>query len=727
MNSERLFQILSYASVFCGFFALWISGAFGPIGTALFLGAFIGGWLLERSKWQVSERLGTVLIVLSLPLYFALLRAGFFSVAGNESALPGILARLIITLSAIKLLQRKSDRDWIFLYIMAFFEVLLAAGLSISALYVASFLAYVFIMVCTIIMFEIRKTTRVIEKSVIHKPDETNPFPARRVSATAVVLIVFIVALAGPMFFVLPRVGGAGFGASLGGGAETASGFSDTVQLGGVGLIQQNDEVIMRVQLEGTDPGSLDDIRWRGIALDTFDNLSWRNSKRRSYDRLVRGDRDLIQIDTARGRDSLVIQTVYLEPINSPVMFVLPRALGIQGGTPSVFRDATGSLRFPAQGERVTYRVLSDTTQPEVTALRADRDAYSHDFQNYLQLPDDIDPRIEELAMQITKDARNRYDAARMIETYLQTQFGYTLEQKASGDQPLSDFLFNIREGHCEYFSTAMAVMLRTQGIATRVVNGFQRGEFNQTADVFVVKQRNAHSWVEVYFPGENAWVTFDPTPFGGQDRSAAAPGIIKQFNNYIEALQVFWIQYFVAYDSAEQRSLFTSVRQGVVDYGNQTSSYIDSVRDGLLAWWRAVRGDKGFRSSVTAIGLGLAYTVAAIAGVMLFVWLYRRIVRLTLWRRLGERLFGSNRGSIVEFYERMVRILASKGMIREPHQTPLEFAFAAGLPEAVRITEKYNRVRFGEKKLSKEESDAIEGWLDEMSTAETQSRRVLD
>jgi hypothetical protein len=358
-------------------------------------------------------------------------------------------------------------------------------------------------------------------------------------------------------------------------------------------------------------------------------------------------------------------------------------------------------------------------------ALRLDRQGYTEEFENYLQVPEGLDARIEQLAFDITRDARNRYDGAKMIETYLQTRFGYTLEQKAGGDQPLADFLFNVKEGHCEYFATAMAIMLRTQGVATRVVNGFQRGDFNTTADVFVVRQKNAHSWVEVYFPGENAWVTFDPTPFAGRTGSGAeAVGIVKQFNNYIEALQVFWIQYFVAYDSAEQRSLFTSVRQGVADYGKQTSSYIDSVREAFLAWWRVVRGDEGFRSSVTAVGIGIGYAAAAIAGLWLFVRLYRRIVRLPLWRRLRERLFGSRRGSIIEFYERMVRILASKGLVREPHQTPLEFAYAAGMSEAVKITEKYNSVRFGEKGLSTEESAAIEDWLNSMATAETPSRR---
>src|SRR5690606_28415666 len=154
-------------------------------------------------------------------------------------------------------------------------------------------------------------------------------------------------------------------------------------------------------------------------------------------------------------------------------------------------------------------------------------------FGNYLQLPE-IDPRIAELTEQVIGDSTNRYDSARRVEQYLQTQFGYTLEMKAGGEEPLADFLFNVREGHCEYFATAMAIMLRTQGIATRVVNGFSRGEYNEMADVWVVRQRNAHSWVEVYFPGENAWVQFDPTPVAGQDGAPVQAGIAGGLFQYI-------------------------------------------------------------------------------------------------------------------------------------------------------------------------------------------------
>lgn len=714
MEFDKLFRLLSYTTVFCGFASLWVAGAFGVVGIVLFVGAMITAWFLEGSKFQVSERMGTILIVLAVPVYYLLWRGGLFAFETAEAMLASVLARLILTLSAIKLLQKKSDRDWIFLFIMAFFQVLLAAGLSISALYLVTFVAFVFFTVSTIILFEMRKTERAVEeKATVRRDDWTGRLRLPglgRIPMTALVLIVLIIAIATPLFFLIPRVGGAGIGADPG-GISTRSGFSDRVQLGNIGRIQENDEIVMRVRLDGND--TTGNLRWRGIALDTFDGQGWSKSRPNAREPRQRGEeRDVIQVDYATGRESLLLQTIYLEPLDTPVLFAAPRAVGVQGGFSILLRDVYGAIYFQRPGERLSYRVLSDTSVPVPQALRADKNAYPIQFANYLQLPNSFDERIEKLTASVTESARNRYDAAMMVENHLQTQFGYTLDQKAGGIDPVADFLFNVREGHCEYFATAMALMLRSQGIATRVVTGFQQGDYNETADVFVVRQRHAHAWVEVYFPGEEAWVTFDPTPAAGLGTEVAGNALTERFAKYLEALEMFWIQYFVAFDNQEQRSLFTSFRRGFQDYQSQTSGYLETFRILVAEWWKDVKGENGFETRAAAIAYAIGFGVLLIVFIIASVFAYRRIRRMKLLSYLRKFFTPKKKLTVVEFYERMVRALSDRGLARLPSQTPLEFAYATQIPEAILITEKYNSVRFGRAELSRDEREQVENWL---------------
>ena len=107
-----------------------------------------------------------------------------------------------------------------------------------------------------------------------------------------------------------------------------------------------------------------------------------------------------------------------------------------------------------------------------------------------------------------------------------------------------------------------------------------------------------------------------------------------------------------------------------------------------------------------------------------MITWLIRRLLRLSIWNRLGKQLFARPHGSIVEFYDRMLEILTAKGLSRPAFQTPLEFAFDLGMPEAVKITEKYNAVRYGEKHLSRQEADEIENWLERLKTHEIAETR---
>ncbi|HEY8563104.1 MAG TPA: DUF3488 and transglutaminase-like domain-containing protein [Pyrinomonadaceae bacterium] len=719
MNFDRFFKFISYAVVFCGFLSLWVSGSIGFIVTFLFISSLMGAAFLEDSRWQLSERLGTVLVIVIVPLFYFAWKYRFFD--SNETAVAGILSQLILVLSAIKLFQRKADRDWLFLYLMAFFEVLLAAALSISPLYLAALILYLFTTVLAIIGFEIRKSARLADKAVINKPflreENLKRAPFRKLPAAAAALLFLIAAFAAPMFFMLPRVGGAGFGANQR-GVTGLTGFSSTVRLGEIGRIQQNDEVVMRVQIEGEDMGTFGGIRWRGVALDTFDNKTWSKSKSVSQNSFVNSENGLFQVDTLRDRKGIIEQTVYLEPIDTSVLFGLPRLVAVQGSFPVVQKDGYGGVTSVRNSlERISYKVFSDRSMPSVEALRKDNAVYSAEDINYLQIPERFDQRIGQLAFEISKDKTNRYDKAKAIEQYLDTQFGYTLEQKAGGDEPLADFLFNVREGHCEYFATAMVMMLRTQGIAARVVNGFQRGEYNETADMYVVKQKNAHSWVEVYFPREKAWITFDPTPAAGENLTDGAAGMFGFAGKYLDALEALWIQYFVAYDNQEQRSLFRTMKSGFTEFQSKTGEWLNEYQARIQEWWKDVRGDKGVQASLWAIVYGAGYLFAFLAGLWLLYRFYERAKKLEFWENLFAWWRRKRQKSIVEFYERMEKVLAKHGFRRQPHQTPLEFAFALNMPEAVSIAEKYNRVRFGEKYLSDAESKEVETWLRELES----------
>jgi transglutaminase-like putative cysteine protease len=720
-NFEWFFKVISYGVAACGLLSLFVSGGTGVVITTLFSGVIILAWFLEGKSWQISERFGVILIVLIVPLFYLDWKYQLSGFNTRESLTAGNLARLILILAGIKLLQKKADRDWIFIYLISFFEVLLATGLSISPLLLATLVLYLFFAICSIVAFEIRKSSRSVSENNL-KPSSLSleryttlsKKPLLRLPLTAFGLLILILLFAFPLFFILPRVGGAGLGNNLG-GLSGFTGFSDSVRLGEIGKLQQNNQVVMRVQIEKEERGKIKNFRWRGVALDTFDNRTWRKSRGQFTEPFVKNERGTFAIDTAIDAEEVITQTVYLEPLDTSVLFALSRPVAIQGNFQIIARDVEGSITIPNFGsERTSYKVFSDLSQPDDDVLRIDNSPYSIPSQRYLKLPNKFDKRISDLAEEITakSGANNRFDQAKSIENYLQNNFGYTLELKAGGEEPLADFLFNVREGHCEYFATAMAVMLRTQGIATRVVNGFQQGEYNETADMYVVRQREAHSWVEVYFPKADVWVPFDPTPFAGRFSEQPNVSALGQFNKYIEALETFWIQYVVSYDNQEQRSLFRSVKNNFGEYQAQTSIWLNEIKWQLKEWWQDVRGDQGFQNSWKAALRGIGYVLALVLGFALMIWLFRKIQQLKFWEKFKEYLRRGKETSIVEFYERMQKILAKQGLQRQVSETPLEFAFSTSLTEAVKITEKYNRVRFGEQNLNREEAQEVEEWL---------------
>src|SRR5215217_8720523 len=338
------------------------------------------------------------------------------------------------------------------------------------------------------------------------------------------------------------------------------------------------------------------------------------------------------------------------------------------------------------------YKALSDTNEPRMDLLRSDVSPLPLPYYRYLQLPERLDPRIGPLATTIIlhANANNNYDAAKAIESYLQREYGYSLDMKAAGPDPVADFLFNVKAGHCEYFASAMVILLRSHGIASRLVNGFTAGEYNDAAGAYTVRQFNAHSWVEIYFPETRSWVTFDPTPPAGRTEPVRT-GFTAQLQKYGEALELMWYQYVVGYDKQEQRSLATSLHNRVFDYGRMASNMLETI-------------SRFFNGNVLAIAAGA--TVFALT--LLLVIFGKRIWR---WARAGlDNSTADGRAlSNVQFYERLISLMDQRGVSRDKHLTPLEFANTLRSNDVMVITRAYNRVRYGGQKLSAIERKEVE------------------
>ena len=234
----------------------------------------------------------------------------------------------------------------------------------------------------------------------------------------------------------------------------------------------------------------------------------------------------------------LIHYKVVLEPIGTNVFFLAPWGRQIIGGYRNLSVDPGGAVYdVDTQHPVSAYEADSDIAQPSPVKLRSAGTDYPDFASAYLNLPTALDPRIQKLAAQITSSSSNSYDKAAAVERYLNTRYGYTLQLlRTPVADPLANFLFERKQGHCEYFASAMAVMLRTLKIPVRVVNGFRSDEFNDVTGTYIIRAKNAHSWVEAYFP-DYGWVTFDPTP-GGQ---IATPQGWDRAMLYLDAAQSFW------------------------------------------------------------------------------------------------------------------------------------------------------------------------------------------
>jgi len=334
------------------------------------------------------------------------------------------------------------------------------------------------------------------------------------------------------------------------------------------------------------------------------------------------------------------------------------------------------------------YHAYSMLGRPAPDALRQAESGFMPDRTHYLQLPR-LPDRVAALADSLTTGVETRYDRTVAIERWLRTEFAYTLQLPATAEEAtLEHFLFERRAGHCEYFSTAMVVLLRTLGIHSRNVNGFLGGNWSEFGRYLAVTQNHAHSWVEVWFPGYG-WVTFDPTPAGASGALAATtwlwPGRL-----FIDALQHRWSKW-------------------VLDYSIQNQS---DVLGRALAFLR--QEPQPVAEGETSTPQGPSSALLLIAGLVL-AW-----VTFWLLRRRGAAGSPETRT-----YLRLVEACRRAGLVRG-QVSPLELVdrlgasgSAAAVP-AQRLVELYLRGRFAGETLGEPERAA-------MARALAGARRALE
>src|SRR6185369_10609007 len=323
MGFGTYFRAFSYAMIAVAMLALVFAGGLSAGLALVFFVVMIAGWLLENTKWQLPERYGLAIVLLSIPLFY--FDWHYQKAIGEPTERLGVtaLAHLIVFLSAVKLLQVKKDRDWVFLYLISFFEVLLAAGLSFSPVFLGTLTLYLLCGLSAVTAFEIQKGRRSWRNT-----------EAARLPFVAVALLVLIFALALPLFLVAPRSGAAALTRS-GVGAQNLVGFSENVTLGQIGTLKQDDGLVMRVRLENSEPPRA--LRWRGVALDEFTGFGWKKSPDARRPAPVQQRGGFFQLGTTtQGVHRLTMQTFFLEPLESPVLFAAPRVVALQGDLPFV-------------------------------------------------------------------------------------------------------------------------------------------------------------------------------------------------------------------------------------------------------------------------------------------------------------------------------------------------------------------------------------------------------
>ncbi|MGI8908626.1 MAG: transglutaminase TgpA family protein [Candidatus Sumerlaeaceae bacterium] len=574
---------------------------------------------------------------------------------------------------------------------------------------------------------------------------------------TSASLTILIVAATIVTFAIVPRLATQNLFQGYGKPPEkpSLSAFDEAIEFGTFEKIQLDNAVAMFVQ--PLEKKRRDHIRLRGVALDTFDGRAWRRTTSShgvtgplqfpAFTTRLYSDIATHRIIQPPGITQYLFAETFAESIKvaSEIQYYsdgLSGAAWLASMQPKEFQYVSSSRveslderKDPARNnlrERA-LSMFSSAPFPQDISLRFrdiqqrfanegssatrerryprffSRGAHAEQLR-YLErcttLPAMLSTNnLRDLAVTWTRDAATTFEKSLAIESRLRSEFTYSLEPKARGNY-IEDFLFRTKQGHCEYFATSMAVLVRSLGVPARVVNGYYSVEWNNIGGNFTVRQRDAHSWVEVWLANDYGWMTFDPTPPSGVGRPNRQNAVLLAISRYLDALRVRWYRYVVDYSITDQ----AAVMRTLANARDRINSFFGRMQNRI--WLPDLSSSTNVGGAHTYVNVLIAAALAC-GAVVFGVWAAGNL-RPKRKRRRPE--------TMVRYYSELLRLLAAKGFKLATGETPREYASRLRRVEVfsplMPITEMYYSSRYQGHAPTDEELAIIEEFRKALKTS---------
>lgn len=707
----QLHKLSTYLLAFTGFLAVLLPNELHPLTWLIVLAGLGLSWRVQESSMQEASY-RSLSTNLTVGLVVGLLLIGIVGIYPN----PVLIAcYILVILQLNKLFNRTAHRDYTQIYVLSFLMLTIGTILNNDITYAITFVFYVIFITWTLTLFHLR---REIEGTYLmrhsedlneaEKVDISKILQSRRLVRGSYlgaisIIALFIFASSSIIFFLFPRIGFGLFFQRKRVGPRI-SGFSNKVNLGSFGKIRLNRAVVMRIELPNAKKVSpMLDHYWRGGSYDLYDGKSWKRSLRyNKLSRFYRPDEHHLAKIRPSDRNKVIKQVVYQEPMDVPILFGIDRVykFSIPTNIPTRVRHMVPRVKIDMYSDRMTYSNLmaaGSSIRYNVWSVPNDRRPLS--FRKvifdkkikkiFLQLPESLDKRIPALARDITRGETSTYGKIRAVQTYLQNNYKYSLQRSAPVGTPMADFLFRQKKGHCEYFSSAMAILLRTLDIPTRQVTGFYTARWNSYGKYYVVRQSDAHSWVEVFMP-KGDWKRFDPTP--------SAPSLSQKrwwsfIEEYYDSLRLAWYKWIIEYDLENQLNALKQLRSTMARASQKFEGF------SLSDWWKETKANPWVQ-----LGLGGA--------------LFLFIGFIGWWLNVRRRSYPKTAKAVyhlaTQLYMQALKLMDRKGIVRNDSETPSEFVTRVHeehphLSESLALmTEHYLELRYNPE--SKEAKHHIDG-----------------